>query len=124
MLKNYQSLSNIRSEIADGTKYYFIEESGRPIGYLAYEIKDDHLFISKVYLLCNERGKGIASEIFEWIEEQACINNRNCLRLRVNRGNTKAIEVYLHKGFTITHTAVNDIGEGFVMDDYYMEKQL
>ena len=124
MLKHYQSPDNIRSEIANGTEYYFIEDGERHIGYLAYEIKDDYLFVSKIYLLSSERSKGIASEIFEWIEKQARTNNKNCLRLRVNRGNTQAIEVYLHKGFIITHTEVNDIGEGFAMDDYYLEKQL
>ena len=124
MLKNYQSKKNIRREITDGTQYYFIEKDGKTVGYIAFNIREDYLFISKIYLLKSERGKGISSEIFDWLENQALKCNKNCLHLHVNRGNSQAIDVYRHKGFSVVKTAVSDIGGGFVMDDYYMEKYL
>ena len=124
MLRNYQSPENIRREIDNGAQYYFVLENDYPIGYFAYELQEDCLFISKIYLLQSERGKGIASWLFNWLENQALEHNRTLLRLRVNRGNSEAVNVYLHKGFIIIKTAVSDIGGGFVMDDYYLEKSI
>ena len=125
MLQNYQSQDNIRSEIRSGVQYYFItEENTTYIGYLAFELREECLFISKMYLLRAARGKGLSSELFDWLEETALNHGKERLQLRVNRSNTRAIEVYLHKGFVITHTGISDIGGGFVMDDYYFEKHL
>jgi diamine N-acetyltransferase len=44
--------------------------------------------------------------------------------LRVNRQNQQAIDAYLKHGFTVATLIVEDIGGGFVMDDYVMVKAL
>jgi RimJ/RimL family protein N-acetyltransferase len=44
--------------------------------------------------------------------------------LTVNRFNENTIKVYEKKGFIKTRTQVADIGNGFVMDDYIMEKTI
>ena len=44
--------------------------------------------------------------------------------LTVNRHNTHAYEVYLHSGFSVIDEEVNDIGCGFVMDDYIMQAEV
>lgn len=124
MLRHYQSPECIQREINEGVKYFFIEVDGKCIGYLAFEIQEHYLFISKIYLLGSERGKGISSQLFDWLEKEALLAGKNRLNLHVNRGNSKAISVYKHKGFTVVQSAVSDIGCGFVMDDFYMEKQL
>lgn len=124
MLRHYQSAEDIQREIAGGTQYYFVENDGAPAGYLAYEIREAHLFISKVYLLAAMRGKGISSELFAWLEDQARKAGKSRLHLHVNRWNEQAIAVYKHKGFKIVQTVASDIGSGFVMDDYYMEKMV
>ena len=45
------------------------------------------------------------------------------LRLNVNKYNP-TIDIYEHLGFRIIESEVNDIGKGYVMDDYVMEKRL
>ena len=47
--------------------------------------------------------------------------NLRAIYLTVNRNNTHAYKVYLHKNFKVIEEAVADIGYGFVMDDYIME---
>jgi ribosomal protein S18 acetylase RimI-like enzyme len=42
--------------------------------------------------------------------------------LTVNKHNTHSIEWYLRMGFTNKEAIVQDIGAGFVMDDFLMEK--
>jgi diamine N-acetyltransferase len=44
--------------------------------------------------------------------------------LTVNKNNTGAISVYEKIGFRNVGSLVQDIGSGFVMDDYAMEKTL
>ena len=42
--------------------------------------------------------------------------------MQVNKANVRAIAAYKKAGFHIAQEAVFDIGHGFVMDDYLMEK--
>jgi ribosomal protein S18 acetylase RimI-like enzyme len=44
--------------------------------------------------------------------------------LAVNKRNTSAISAYRKYGFDIREAIVKDIGGGFVMDDYIMERRL
>jgi RimJ/RimL family protein N-acetyltransferase len=46
------------------------------------------------------------------------------LILAVNKQNTRAIAAYTRNGFAVAEAVVNDIGGGFVMDDYIMAKDL
>jgi RimJ/RimL family protein N-acetyltransferase len=55
--------------------------------------------------------------------EQLC-TDKNLMKiwLTVNRFNDTSIKIYESLGFLKTGTQVADIGSGFVMDDYIMEK--
>jgi ribosomal protein S18 acetylase RimI-like enzyme len=57
-----------------------------------------------------------------WTEERAREMRCKAVRLRVNKRNAPAIRSYLRAGFRFTEDIVSDIGSGFVMDDYVMEK--
>ena len=47
-----------------------------------------------------------------------------CVILQVNKRNVNAIQSYQKYGFVVREATVEDIGRGFVMDDYVMEKKL
>ncbi len=80
------------------------------------------LFISKIYLYKEQRGKHYASRIIEFWEECAQNEDLNTLYLTVNKDNELAIRAYLGRGFEILEAHTGDIGQGFVMDDYIMAK--
>lgn len=44
--------------------------------------------------------------------------------LTVNKHNTHAVEVYRHFGFYQIDAVVTDIGGGYVMDDYILQKDV
>ena len=44
--------------------------------------------------------------------------------LSVNKRNTKAITAYRRNGYDVADSIVTDIGNGFVMNDYVMAKNL
>jgi len=59
----------------------------------------------------------------EFIEGLARERALNLLWLTVNKGNP-AVKSYQRLGFRIESAIVMDIGNGFVMDDFRMEKSL
>lgn len=123
MVKNYQSIDKIRTEIADGAKYYLVELGGEVIGYTAYVIETDAVYISKFYLSASVRGQGISRKMFSWLMDIAKVNGKQKLSLRVNRGNARAISVYQHFDFEIIKKIDTPFGD-FSLNDYLMEKQL
>jgi GNAT superfamily N-acetyltransferase len=124
MLAHYQGKDAITAEMEQGARYFLIGHGGGYIGYFAYSLENDRLFISKVYLKKAYRGRGLSSPVFRRLEELALKNNRKKLFLHVNRFNKNAVAVYLHRGFEIVKTVDEPLGEKFFLNDYWMEKKL
>ncbi|MDR0399803.1 MAG: GNAT family N-acetyltransferase [Treponema sp.] len=124
MLIHYQGRDAIAGEIERGVRYFLVEHDGGYIGYFAYSLEDDGLFISKAYLKKSCRKLGLSSNIFGYLEDIARKNRKKKLFLHVNRFNKNAVEVYLHRGFDITKTVDEPLGEKFFLNDYWMEKRL
>ena len=76
-----------------------------------------------MYVLPETQGKGIGRQMMDCIAQIALSNQNQTLHLTVNKKN-KATDFYLKYGFEITEEVVFDIGNGYVMDDYIMEKKL
>jgi GNAT superfamily N-acetyltransferase len=99
-------------------------ENHGPVGYLSIERvhREPVIFINKLYVLTDMHGCGIGATALDWIAARAIEQGCTHLRLRVNKRNALAIRAYLRGGFTFKEDVVTDIGSGFVMDDYVMEK--
>ncbi|MGO2083724.1 GNAT family N-acetyltransferase [Vagococcus sp.] len=121
MMEHYQSKAAIQGEIEAGAQYFLLFSNGKPVGYTAYEETAEQIYISKLYLAANSRGKGLSSAVFDWYEE---LGKGKTLHLNVNQGNQLAIAVYEHRGFKQVGERYVDIGEGFVMNDFIYEKEM
>src|SRR5690606_42130115 len=62
MLELFYSDERIRSEIEEGISWEMLMDNENPVGYLVCEIAEEKLFISKIYLKAETRGKGFRSE--------------------------------------------------------------
>jgi GNAT superfamily N-acetyltransferase len=124
MLAHYQGRDAIAGDQERGIRYFLVTRDGGVIGYFAYALEEDRLFISKIYLKKEYRGLGLASGIFRHLEDLARENRKARLFLRVNRLNTNAVDVYLHRGFKITGSVDEPLGERFFLNDYLMEKAI
>ncbi len=123
MLEKFQSEGAVLEQIAEGMKYYLIRPAqGKPIGYLAVHKQKNSLFLSKFYLVSKERGKGIGRKAMEFVEAFARKERLKKIALTVNKKNLMAIGAYQKMGFSVVQAVVGDIGGGFVMDDFRMEK--
>lgn len=125
MVEQFQSYPALcRQMEEEGYRYYFLLCDGEIAGYTGIAPKDGKLFLSKLYLSKEFRGKGLASEAFAFLESFARENNLSSIYLTVNRHNAHAISVYEKKGFVTVREQAADIGGGFIMDDFVMEKAL
>ena len=109
-------------------EYWFLraEDDGRIVGYTGgrAEPETNRYFISKVYLQAEERGKGFASQAIAFYERLCHERGLEAMYLTVNKHNDLGIRAYLGKGFETIDAVETDIGNGFVMDDFIMEKRV
>ena len=119
MVEKFQSVSAITEQIQEGYHYYFIINDMELIGYFGIcKQKDGTMFLSKLYLTKEQRGRGYASQAFQFIREKSLDQGCSSIWLTVNRHNQQAIAVYEHLGMQRIQEQVIDIGNGFVMDDF------
>lgn len=94
------------------------------MGYTGIHPEDGKLFLSKLYLRKECRGLGLASQAFAFLEDYCRAHGLSAIWLTVNRHNDHSVQVYEHKGFVTVREQAADIGHGYVMDDFVMEKQV
>lgn len=121
MLEKFHTPKAIRSQISsEGYEYFLIVFAEIPVGYVAYIEKNDELFLSKLYILRSERGKGFSRIAIDFLSTKCMADGFNFITLTVNKHNLNTILAYEKMGFEIYGEVVNDIGSGYVMDDYLM----
>ncbi|CAG5082184.1 GNAT family N-acetyltransferase [Parvicella tangerina] len=124
MLDQFQRYQKIKEQLLEGYIYGVVYLQDHLIGYFSVQPRDHHLFLSKIYLKSNQRGKGFFSVVLKFIEQVAKEYQKKVIELTVNKHNTDTINIYKTKGFEIVKPAVFDIGNGYVMDDYIMRKHI
>lgn len=122
MLKHLQSGEAIREQLKGGYRYYLMHFEGQDVGYLAIKPEEGQLFLSKIYVLKAFRNQGIATRALAYLTGLCKDEGWDKIWLTVNKNNTGSIAAYEKRGFVKARTQVEDIGEGYVMDDYIMEK--
>jgi ribosomal protein S18 acetylase RimI-like enzyme len=116
------------SEQMGAKKHRFVlaKDEGGYVGYMSYEPdcgKSGKTKIHKIYLLPDQKKKGIGRRLVEYASRKARENGDTAIFLNVNKNNRNAIDFYYKTGFQLVKDEVIDIGKGFVMDDYVFEKE-
>ncbi|WP_298537175.1 GNAT family N-acetyltransferase [uncultured Algibacter sp.] len=124
MLEKYNSVSHITERANNGALFFYMTYNDKPVGYLAMEKHLDYLYISKLYVMKESRGKGIAKTVIDFVVSMAQDKGKPMVKLHVNKYNYGAIGFYGNMGFVNTESVITDIGNGFIMDDYLMVKHL
>ena len=115
------------SRTADDRWLEILRVDGEAVGYCGSVLspaEPESLKLGQLYLLQAHRGQGLGRRMLEHVEARARSLGRRTIFLQVNKANAGSIAFYSAHGFTIREAAVFDIGGGFVMDDYIMEKRL
>jgi GNAT superfamily N-acetyltransferase len=111
---------------ADDRWMELLKIDGKPIGYCSYARTPTPraMKLEQLYLLQEYRGKGLGGLMLRHVESRSLGLGLGVLMLQVNKRNADSIAFYRKAGFTIREEAIFDIGNGFFMDDYVMEKSL
>lgn len=125
MLDKFQSAAALSSQITQGYRYFLVMEDGRPAGYLALvaDAVSARMLLSKLYVRRAARGRGLGRLALAFAEEQCRQRGCRVLWLTVNKRNP-TLDWYRRQGFVCTGALVQEIGAGFVMDDFRMEKRV
>lgn len=125
MVEKFQSVTAITDQIRNqGYEYYCIQHGGTAAGYMSVRQEEGKLFLSKFYIAKEHRGRGYASQASAFLDGLCRERGLSHIWLTVNRYNESSIAVYEKKGFRTIREQVADIGNGFVMDDFVMEKEI
>ena len=125
MLKMMYSVDSLRDQMTEqGCQFIIVYENGNPVGFASYNEEEPHKWkLNKIYILQNQQGKGTGKYVINHIIEEIKKQNANSLFLQVNRyNNAKAF--YEKLGFAEIDFINVDIGNGYFMNDYIMEKKL
>ena len=127
MLAKMYSLETLREEIrAQGIRYERLVADGEFAGFASYGPTEHagDFKLHKIYLHPDWHGRGLGSLLLQHCEREIRQLGATRLLLTVNKRNSKAIAAYQRNGFSVADSIVVDIGNGFVMDDYVMAKEL
>lgn len=125
MIEKFQSVQAITEQIFNqGYEYYIIRSDGSAAGYISARPAEGKLFLSKFYISKEYRGRSYASQALAFLEKLCKDRGLSHIWLTVNRHNESSIAVYEKKGFRTVREQIADIGNGFVMDDFIMEKEI
>ncbi len=100
MLMQLQTEKKISEQMDSGYQYGFIFDGKEKAGYFAVLPEEDSLFMSKLYLKKEFRGRGLGSEsLLEIINIGRKLGKRRTY-LHVNRNNAAGIRTYQRNGMT------------------------
>ena len=113
---------------ANEKQHQFIvaKENDISVGFASYEFdcnRTKKTKIHKIYVLSTQQGKCTGKILLDFIADEAKRQHNTAIFLNVNKYNS-AQHFYKKLGFDIVEEVVIDIGSGYVMDDYVMEKEI
>jgi ribosomal protein S18 acetylase RimI-like enzyme len=126
MLEKFQSQSAVARQLDESYEYYLVINGGQSSGYVAVvpSGSERSLLISKLYVRKSERGQGLGKELLRFVEDLCRERGIEKIWLTVNKNNADSIAWYSRMGFKNAGPIVQDIGGGFVMDDFRFEKTI
>jgi diamine N-acetyltransferase len=121
LMYSHESLE--RQMSASHHVFLILDFDAHPSGFASYSIPDGEKKgkLHKIYIEQELQGKGLGKSLLEEVTRRVRSAGCTILQLDVNRQN-EARSFYEKQGFKVTAEKDTDIGNGFVMTDYVMEK--
>jgi ribosomal protein S18 acetylase RimI-like enzyme len=77
-----------------------------------------------LYVHQDYQRQGYGGRMLAHVADAARRRGLSAVRLNVSKYNLKSIAAYRKSGYAVVDSVVADIGRGFIMDDYVMQKKL
>ncbi len=125
MLADRYAPSRIREQLNDPRHAWWVARQHDALcGFCHAVLEASGCKLDKLYVDPAQQRRGIGAALLGEVEAWARAHQAHRIRLQVNRGNAQAIAAYQKYGFRIIESRVFDIGDGFVMDDHLMAREL
>lgn len=127
MMEMMYSIEVLEKQYDAGHEFYLFDEKNVPLGFMGIEPNyknKKQLKIHKLYILPEQQGKKIGEKFIQFAEKRCVELQLPLLTLNVNRYNEKAIAFYLKLHFKNVLSEDIEIGNGYLMEDYVMEKEI
>jgi len=121
MIEKFQSVKAITSQLDDVYHYWIVTEGEEELGFIGLYPREEDLYLSKLYLSKEFRGRGIGKAMMDFVIDRARTYGLKKVTLNVNRYNDHSIAFYESYGFKRIREEDNDIGNGYFMNDYVYE---
>lgn len=126
MLEKFYAIDSLIESSKKNQDFYLLKDIEDAVGFIAIE----HFYeqkkvtrLHKLYLLPSIQGRNAGRFIMDFIDGKARENQSKIISLNVNKYN-KAVGFYQKIGFEIISEEIINIGFGYVMDDFRMEKKM
>ena len=126
MLDKMYNKGELLEQMRNGHHFILASELKEDVGFAGFSalnLEAKTFKLHKLYVLPKMHGKGVGKILMNEVVSLVKAQGGEFLQLNVNRDN-KAKDFYEKAGFKIKETVDLDIGNGFYMNDYVMEKEL
>ncbi|RZJ68258.1 MAG: GNAT family N-acetyltransferase [Flavobacterium sp.] len=126
MMGMMYSIETLNANHEKGVEFLLVEEDGKYLGFSAFQHdfkEKGRSHVQKIYVLPEAQGKNIGRMLMHFMERQSLEKGAQKMTLNVNRFN-KARHFYAKLGYEVVETVNIEIGNGYLMEDFVMEKTL
>ncbi|SEA27824.1 GNAT family N-acetyltransferase [Pedobacter hartonius] len=127
MLNKIYAIASLTEQLMEGHIFIIAEVAGKDAAFASYStlVENGHPVVKlhKLYVLPEAQGLSIGKFLINEVRDKAIELGAKGLLVNVNRYN-KARDFYEKAGFKIKETVDIEIGDGFFMNDYVMERTL
>lgn len=111
--------------VAKSGQQFLILTDGEPLGFAGYELHTtgETTKLHKLYVLPDSQGNGYGTVLLDAVVQRSISGGDTKIKLNVNRFN-RARLFYERLGFAVIAEENIDIGNGFWMEDFIMEREL
>ena len=124
MMNQMYSEKSLQEQMQENHEFILIYDGVEPIGFASFSSINPKVFkLHKIYVLPSQQGRGTGRFAIEQLVKAMKSKGATALLLNVNRQNN-AKEFYEKIGFAVIKEEDIDIGNGYFMNDYVMERKL
>lgn len=124
MLDKLYSTSVLEDQMKKQNYFFLALKNYKPVGFCSFSnVGKDVYKLQKLYVLPSQQKTGLGKALLATVETVSKSMGAKKLQLNVNRKNV-AKRFYIRNGFIVIKEEDIDIGSGYLMNDYVMEKDL
>jgi diamine N-acetyltransferase len=127
MLEMMYSTSALAAQMTTRGHHFLLATlNSDAVGFASYELNAmpyRQCKLHKLYCLPQLQGSGVGAKLVAHVADAAIAASQHAIMLNVNKHN-KALGFYQRLGFSVVDEEVIDIGQGYLMDDFVLERGL